>query len=457
MSFTPHSTREWQDLDAAHYMHPFTGHAELHQSGSRVIVRAEGAYLWDSDGNKILDGLSGLGNVNIGYGRRELASAAAAQMQELSYCQSFFKSTNPAAVSIATTLAELVPSGLNHVFLQSSGSEANETAIRAVRRYWELAGQPQRRKIIARELAYHGSTVMTASLSGLPLMHAAGGDLPLPNIVHIKPPYQYRTAPGMSAEEFGVVSAGWLEEAIIAQGVDTVAAFIAEPMQAGAAILPPATYWAEIQRICRKYDVLLIVDEVVAGFGRTGSWFGCDTYGITPDILVVGKAITSGYIPLSATLLSDRIANTLIERGGVWSHGFTYSGHPVCCAVANENIRIMRSEGLVESAARDIAPYFKAQMEALADHPLVGDVRVGGLLGGFELVKNRATREGFPDAARVAERCSAEAWRRGLVLRANRNTMSLMPMLIMTRDQLDFAFAVIRESLDATRDSFSAH
>jgi putrescine aminotransferase len=455
MALRQMDTEAWQALDRAHYMHPFTDHKGLRTTPARVAVRAEGVWVWDNDGNKVLDGLSGLGCVNIGYGRRELVEAVTAQMQELSFCQSFFKTTHRSAVQLADTLTAMLPDTLNHVFFQSSGSEANETAVRAIRRYWRMVGQPERRVIISRELAYHGSTHMAASLSGLAPMHQAGGDLPLPNIQHIKAPYAYKHGANMTPEEFGLVAAGWLEEAILAAGPARVAAFFAEPAQsAGGAIMPPPGYWAEIQRICKKYDVLLVLDEVVCGFGRTGTWFGHRTYDIVPDVMQFGKGLTSGYLPLSATILSDRIADVLIEEGGEWAHGYTYSGHPSCCAVALESIRILDEEKIVEKAGRDLAPYFKAHMESFADHPLVGDVRAVGLFGGLELVQDKKKRLSFPEAAKVGAFCSAEAMRRGLAFRDNGDTMSLMPPLVITRDELDFAFAVAREAIDATARAF---
>lgn len=448
-------TQAWQVRDRAHYLHPFTDHAALRQTGSRVAVRGEGVYVWDTEGHRIIDGLSGLGCVNIGYGRRELVDAAAAQMLDLSYCPSFFKTTHPAVVTLAEKLVSLLPDNLNHVFFQSSGSEANETAARLVRRYWDLAGQPERRVLIAREAAYHGSTHMAASLSGIPPMHHAGGDIPLPNVVHIKTPYQYRHGPEMDADAFGVLAASWLEEKILEIGPDKVAAFFAEPAQsAGGAICPPMSYWPEVQRICRKYDVLLVVDEVVCGFGRTGKWFGHRYYGIEPDLMQLGKGITSGYLPLSATVVSDRVADLLIEAGGEWAHGYTYSGHPACCAVALENIRILEEEGIVEKADAELVPYFRAKIESFADHPLIGDVRSVGLMGGLEIVRDKATREAYPYEAKIGEACSAEALKRGLAFRANGDTMSLMPPLVITREQLDTVFDIAREALDATARRF---
>lgn len=455
MNYQHMETQAWQVLDRAHYLHPFTDHASLRQAGSRVAVRGEGVYVWDTEGDRIIDGLSGLGCVNIGYGRPELVKAAAEQMGALSFCQSFFNTTHPSAVLLAQKLASILPEGLNHVFFQSSGSEANETAVRAVRRYWDLAGKPERRVIIAREAAYHGSTHMAASLSGIPPMYTAGGDIPLPGVTHIKTAYQYRNGIGMDAEAFGIAAAGWLEERILEIGADNVAAFFAEPAQsAGGALCPPMSYWPEIQRICKKYDILLVVDEVVCGFGRTGKWFGSYYYGIQPDIMQLGKGITSGYLPLSACILSDRVADLLIDEGGEWAHGFTYSGHPACCAVALENIRLLEEEQIIERAESDLIPYFRAKLETFADHPLIGDVRSVGLMGGMEIVADKKTREAYPYSAKIGSFCSGEALKRGLAFRANGDTMSLMPPLIITREQLDTVFDVAREALDATAAAF---
>ncbi|MEL7028712.1 MAG: aminotransferase class III-fold pyridoxal phosphate-dependent enzyme, partial [Pseudomonadota bacterium] len=276
MGLASRETDSWRRLDDAHYLHPFTDYKALQaEGGARVIVRAEGAYQWDSEGNKILDGLAGLGCVNLGYGRRELVEAASAAMSELSFCQSFFKTTNPAAIELARELVDLTPDGLNRVFFQSSGSEANETAARLALRYWSLCGRPEKRLIIARENAYHGSTMLSASLSGIPPMHFAGGELPFQTIHHIPAPYRYVHGRDMDPDAFGRLAASWLEDKIIELGAENVAVFFAEPLQgAGGAIIPPDTYWPEVQRICANHDVLLAVDEVVCGFGRTGEWFG---------------------------------------------------------------------------------------------------------------------------------------------------------------------------------------
>jgi putrescine aminotransferase len=449
------NTQAWQALDSAHYLHPFTDHATLARRGARVISHGSGVHVWDTDGNKVLDGLAGLGCVNIGYGRPELVRAAAEQMQLLSFSQSFFNTSNQPAIRLAEALVEIAPAGLEHVFFQSSGSEANETAARLVRKYWALSGRPEKRIIIARENAYHGSTMLAASLSGIPPMHDAGGDLPLPNIRHIKAPYRYLNGPDLSPEDFGKVAAGWLEDEIVAVGPENVAAFFAEPLQgAGGAIIPPVSYWPEIQRICRRYDVLLAVDEVVSGFGRTGEWFGCDTYGIAPDVMQVAKGLTSAYAPLSATLISGRIGRTLIDKGGEWHHGFTYSGHPMCCAVALENICILRDERIIETVHDDLAPYFAKHVAALGDHPAVGDARSCGLLAGLQLVADKDDRILFDESLGVGEACGAFALEHGLALRSIGDTMALMPPLVVTKDELDFVFDVTRASLDYVAANF---
>jgi putrescine aminotransferase len=449
------NTSDWQRADSGHFLHPFTDYKELHAEGARIQVRAEGVYMWDTDGNRIIDGLAGLGCVNLGYGRSELARAAAEQMTELSFCQSFFRTSNQPAIELAEQLVALAPAGLRHVFYATSGSEANETCFKLARRYWDLVGRPQKRVVIARENAYHGSTIVTASLSGLPDLYNSGGDLPIDGIARIGAPYWYLAGADESPDAFGIRAAQWLETRILEVGADNVAAFFAEPMQgAGGAIIPPATYWPEIQRICRKYDVLLSVDEVVCGFGRTGHWFGSQRFGIEQfDLMAVAKGITSAYIPLSAALVSDRIADVLIDKGGEFYHGFTNSGHPVACAVALENIRILREELILEHVIL-VESRFRAHMAALADHPLVGDVRSCGLFGGIQLVADKRTRRLFDAGARVGDRCSREALARGLALRSIGDTMALMPPLVITGEQIDAMFDITREALDATQRNY---
>ncbi|MDO9290701.1 MAG: aminotransferase, partial [Hydrogenophaga sp.] len=342
-------TQAIQALDSAHFIHPFTDHAGLASRGARVITRADNIYVWDSEGAKILDAMSGLWCVNAGYGRKELADAAYQQMMTLPFYNSFFNTTNVPAVQLATKLASLAPKvggrSFEHVFFSSSGSESNDTNVRMVRRYWDLLGQPQRKVIISRNNAYHGSTMAGASLGGMSGMHAQG-DLPIPNITHIEQPHHWENGLlGETKADFGLRAARWLEAKILEVGADKVAAFIAEPVQgAGGVIIPPETYWPEIQRIVDQYGILLISDEVICAFGRLGHWFAYEKFGYRPDLVTFAKGVTSGYIPLGGVMVGDRVAKVLIEQGGEFNHGYTYSGHPVACAVALANLELMERE-----------------------------------------------------------------------------------------------------------------
>jgi len=377
-------TKSIQDMDSAHFLHPFTDFKDLNGRGARVITKAEGVYVWDSEGKRMLDAMSGLWCVNVGYGRKELAEAAYQQMLTLPYYNSFFQTTNVPAVRLAAKLASLAPAvgdrSFKQVFYSSSGSESNDSNVRMVRRYWDLLGQPQRKVIISRNNAYHGSTMAGASLGGMSGMHAQG-DLPIPNITHIEQPYYFDNAePGETPEAFGVRAAGWLEEKILAVGPDKVAAFIAEPVQgAGGVIIPPSTYWPEIQRIVDKYGILLISDEVICAFGRLGHWFGYEKFGYKPDLVTFAKGVTSGYIPLGGVMVGNRVADVLIEKGGEFNHGYTYSGHPVACAVALANIEIMEREHLVEGVRGELGAYFAKRYSELNDHPLVGAAETADL------------------------------------------------------------------------------
>jgi len=353
-------TKTLQARDHAHYLHPFTDHKALGERGVRVMVRGEGIYLWDSEGKKILDGMSGLWCVNVGYGRHSISKAVFDQMETLPFYNSFFNTTNVPAVTLAAKLAEIAPPGFKHVFFTGSGSEANDTNVRMVRRYWDLKGQPHRHTIISRFNAYHGSTMAGASLGGMEGMHAQGG-LPIPGIVHIRQPNYLESGRGMSEDEFGIEAASWLEQKILDVGPEKVAAFIGEPIQgAGGVVIPPRTYWPEIQRICDKYGILLIADEVITGFGRTGRMFACEYFDFKPDLITFAKGVTSGYIPLGGVLVGERVAEVLIGKGGEFAHGFTYSGHPVACAAALETIRIIEEEKLLQRVAEDTGPYLRS-------------------------------------------------------------------------------------------------
>ncbi|MDA0288540.1 MAG: aspartate aminotransferase family protein, partial [Proteobacteria bacterium] len=376
-----HSTTEWQSLDSRHFMHPFTDTKDLGRKGTRVITKAEGVYLWDSEGNQIIDGMAGLWCVNVGYGREELAKAAYEQLQQLPYYNSFFQCTHPPAIELSEKLAEISPPQFNHVFFVNSGSEANDTVLRMVRNYWKLLGQPQKRVLISRINGYHGSTVAGASLGGQKFIHEID-DLPIPDIVHIEQPYWYQNGGELSPSEYGIFAAQELEKKINELGIERVAAFIGEPIQgAGGVVVPPETYWPEIQRICDKYGILLIADEVICGFGRTGHWFGSEYFNIKPDLMPIAKGLSSGYLPIGGVMVSDRIADVIIGKGKEFAHGFTYSGHPAACVVASRNLEIIEREGLVEKVQNDTGPYLSQLWEQFNDHPLVGEVRNVGLLG----------------------------------------------------------------------------
>jgi len=431
------NTAELQAMDAAHYLHPFTDHKELGERGTRIIERAEGVYLWDSEGNKVLDGMAGLWCVNIGYGRKELAEAAYQQMLKLPYYNSFFQCANPPAIELATAIAEVAPEHMSHVFFTGSGSESNDTVLRMVRRYWDLKGKPTKKTIISRINGYHGSTVAGASLGGMSVMHEQG-DLPIPGIVHIPQPYWYGEGGDMSPDEFGIWAAQQLEAKILELGIDQVAAFIAEPIQgAGGVIIPPDTYWPEIKRILAKYEILLVIDEVICGFGRTGQWFASQHYDLQPDLMPIAKGMTSGYLPMGGVIVSDRVAETMIEHGGEFYHGYTYSGHPASAAVGLENLRIMRDEKIVDYVRNEAAPYLQDKIAGLAAHRLVGEVRGVGLLGAIELVKDKATRERFPDKGTVGTLCRDLCVANGLVMRAVGDTMIMSPPLIISRAEID--------------------
>ncbi len=430
-------TDEMQALDAAHHLHPFTDGEKLAHAGARVITRANGVILTDSDGNELLDAMAGLWCVNIGYGRDELAEAARAQMRQLPYYNTFFHTTHMPAVSLSARLADLAPGDLDHFFFASSGSEANDTNIRLVRHYWAAKGKPEKQVIISRENAYHGSSVGSASLGGMAQMHAQGG-LPIPGVAHISEPNWFALGGDLDPDEFGIRCAMELEQKIVEFGEDKVAAFIAEPVQgAGGVIIPPKTYWPEIQRICDRYEILLIADEVICGFGRTGEWFGCQTMGIRPQIMTIAKGVTSGYLPLGGSIVSAEVADVL-NGAGEFFHGYTYSGHPVACAVALENLRIIEEERLIEHVRDVAAPYLSEKWAGLAEHPMVGEACSLGLMASLALTPDKAKRAAF-DAPKgtVGLRCREASFAGGLVMRHVGDRMVISPPLIITPAEID--------------------
>lgn len=443
-------TAELQALDAAHHMHPFTDGAELAEAGARVITSANGVTLTDSEGKQILDGMAGLWCVNVGYGRQELADAAYRQMRELPFYNTFFMTTHVPAIALSAKLAELAPEGINNVFYAGSGSEANDTNIRMVRHYWSAKGKPDKKIIIGRKNGYHGSTLGGVSLGGMASMHEQG-NLPIPDVHHIDQPDWWAEGGDMSPEDFGLERARQLEAAIHHYGEDKIAAFIAEPIQgAGGVIIPPATYWPEIQRICDAHEILFIADEVICGFGRTGEWFGSTTFNIRPDIMAIAKGLSSGYAPIGGSLVSDKIAH-VINNAGDFNHGYTYSGHPVSTAVALENLRILEEEKIVDRVREETGPYLKEKWEALTDHPLVGQASIKGLMGSIAMTPHKESRAEFKvGAGPIGLYCRTRCFENGLVMRHVGNRMIIAPPLIIKKNEIDTLIDRAVKSLDQT-------
>jgi putrescine aminotransferase len=440
---------ELRRMDLAHHL-PAHSDYKLQQQlgGSRIIVRAQNCTIEDAEGNKLLDAMAGLWCVNIGYGRKELAETAYAQMLELPFYNTFFKTATEPAIRLANEVALRLGQDLTHVFFNNSGSESNDTAFRLVRHYWTLRGEPKRQIFISRWNSYHGSTVAAASLGGMKLMHAQG-NLPIPGIEHVMQPYWFGEGFGEDPESFGARAAAAIETRILEVGPENVAAFIGEPVQgAGGVIIPPAGYWKKVEAICRKYGILLISDEVICGFGRLGRWFGFQHFGIKPDIVSMAKGLSSGYLPIAATAVSASIVDTLKQKGGEFVHGFTYSGHPTAAAVALKNLQIMAKERLVERVAEDIGAYFAAALNRIKAHPLIGEARSLGLIGALEIVSRKGTNERFGGKEGTAGPMVRDACiRNGLMVRAIRDTIVMCPPLVITHAEVDRLADIIERSL----------
>ena len=446
------STADLRQKDAAHHFHPFTDHKTLGLDERRVIVRADGVWMWDSDGNRIMDGMAGLWCVNVGHGRQEIIEAVRAQMSELSYYNTFFKTTTLPAIELAEVLAEITPPQFKMSFFGGSGSDGNDTVVRMVRTYWQLLGKPEKKIILSRVNAYHGSTVAGAALGGMAGMHAQGGVIG--DIDHAGQPYWFGSGQDMTPEEFGIQAARSLEAKIDELGEENIAAFIAEPIQgAGGVVIPPETYWPEVKRILDERDILFISDEVICGFGRTGSWFGCQTYGTEPDMMTMAKGLSSGYLPIGAVSISDKIADVFHTVGGEFFHGYTYSGHPACCAAAIANLKIMRREKLVERCASDIGPYLQERWKKLGEHPLVGEAVMKGMMGAIELVPDKSNLvKRFEREGEVGNMARDHSFRNGLVMRAVRDRLIICPPLTLTHDEADELVAMATKTLNDTLD-----
>ncbi len=455
-----HDIAELRRLDVAHHL-PAQSDYGLQQrlGGSRIITRASGSTIHDGDGNALLDGMAGLWCVNVGYGRDELAKAAYDQMLELPYYNTFFKTASPPPILLATKISELLGGHFSHVFFNSSGSEAVDTLIRLVRYYWQAKGEPQRTIIIGRTNGYHGSTVAGASLGGMKSMHDQGGPW-VPGFEHVMQPYQFAEGFDEDNEAFAARAAQAIEDRILAVGPENVAAFIGEPVQgAGGVIIPPPGYWPRVEAICRKYGILLCCDEVICGYGRLGSWFGFQHYGIQPDLVTMAKGLSSGYIPISAVGVADFIVEAMRAKGGDFVHGYTYSGHPTAAAVALKNLEILEREDLVERTRTVTGPYLAHRLRDLARHPLVGEARSLGLIGAVEIVAEKGTNKRFGNEGRggeagyiVRDICIAN----GLMVRGVRDSVVMSPPLIITEAEIDFIVDTISAALTTAEPALRA-
>ena len=440
-----------QARDIAYQVHPQTN-LRLHQTeGPLVVERGDGAYVFDDSGKRYLEGMAGLWCASLGFSERRLAEVAYEQMKTLPYYHTFNGRSHPASIDLAEKLIEIAPVRMSKVLFQSSGSEANDTAIKLVWYYHNAIGKPKKKKIIGRTKGYHGTTAASVSLSGQALMHA-DFDLPLDRFRHTEQPHYYKLAEeGESEEAFASRMAERLESLILAEGPDTCAAFFAEPVQgAGGVIVPPPTYFEKVQAVLKKYDMLFVADEVICGFGRTGARWGSETFGLEPDMLTCAKALSASYMPISALMISEAVFDAMVaesDKIGIFGHGYTYSGHPVTSAVALETLRIYEERDVLGHVRR-VAPYFQSKIAALAEHPLVGDVSGVGLLAGLEIVRDKRTRESFDPAAKIGERIQGAALRRGLISRALGDRLALCPPLIIGEAHVDEIAGAVRSALD---------
>ena len=448
-----------RDKDIAYHLHPYTNLAAHEEQGPHIMVEGDGIHVIDDDGRRYIEGLAGLWCASLGFSEPRLAAAAEAQMRKLPYYHGFAHRTAPPAIELAERLIEMVPAPMSKVFFTNSGSEANDTLIKLVWYYNNALGRPRKKKIIARRQGYHGVTVATASLTGLAYVHDSF-DLPIADILHTDCPHYWRFGgDGEAEEEFAARMAANLEKLILDEGPETVAAFIAEPVQgAGGVIVPPATYFDKVQEVLRRHDVLFIVDEVICGFGRTGNPFGCQTYNLKPDMIAVAKALSAGYQPIGAAMISEHVYQAIREQSrklGVFGTGYTYGGHPVCAAVAIETLKIYDERDIVGHVRR-ISPRFLERLRRLGDHPLVGEARGVGLIGAVQLVADKATNELFDPALKVGAAVANCALERGLLVRALiDDSVAVCPPLIITEGEIDDLFDRLGRALDDALDTLT--
>lgn len=441
--------------DVASLVHPYTNLATHREEGPQIVTGGDGIYVIDDDGNRYIEGLGGLFCASLGFSEKRLVEAANRQMNAMPFYHLFAQKSVTPAIELAERLLAIAPVPMSKVFLANSGSEANDTAVKLIWYYNNAVGRPDKKKIISRRKAYHGVTVASASLTGLPNNHR-DFDLPIRNILHTDCPHHYRFGlPGESEEAFSQRMADNLEAMILAEGPETVAAFFAEPvMVSGGVIVPPAGYFEKIQAVLRKYDVLLVADEVICGFGRTGNMFGSETFGMKPDMISVAKQLSAAYMPISALMINERIAEALVDQSrkiGTFSHGFTYGGHPVAAAVALETLRIYEEDGIVDHV-RSVAPCFQKRLRRLGEHPIIGEARGVGLVGAIEFVSDKATREPFPVEWAPAAFAGRRALAHGVITRGFGDVLSLCPAMIITESQIDDLFDRIERTVADTAD-----
>jgi 4-aminobutyrate--pyruvate transaminase len=440
-------------LDLNHLFHPNTNLATLRQSGPLLIDHGEGIYVWDTHGNRYIEGMAGLWCTTLGYGDEELARTAYEQIKKLSFTHLFAGKSHEPGVRLADKLASMAPFDASRAFFGNSGSDANDTQMKLVWYYHNAIGKPKKKKIISRQKAYHGVTIASAGLTGLAPFHK-GFDVPLAGILHADCPYYYRGAEaGESPEEYASRLADNLEKLIVAEDPDTIGAFIAEPlMGVGGVLLPPPTYFEKVQAVLAKYDILVIDDEVICGFGRTGQLWGAQTFGMKPTTLTAAKALSSAYLPISAVIVPEFLYEPIADESGkvgLFGHGFTYSGHPVAAAVALRTLEIYEERKLYQHV-RNMTPRFQARLHRLAEHPLVGEARGVGLVGACELVQNKETKAVFDPKASVGAKCMAFCQQRGLIVRAIGDAVAICPPYVVTDAQIDEIFDLFGKGLDDT-------
>ena len=439
-------TRDLQEQDRNFLVHPFTDHSQLHALGTHIVLEGDGCYIRDESGRKILDGLAGLWCVNVGYSSKAIARAVSEQIARMPYYPSFFNSTTEPPIRVAKFLAERAPPRVNRTIFSNSGSEANETALKVIRAFWKLKGRPSKRKILSRTFSYHGVTLAATSMTGLPNCQEPF-DLPLPGFLHAPAPYAYGANTKLSEVAYGEWCIEETRRIIAEQGAETIAAFYVEPIQgAGGVIIPPAGYLSALRELCRENEILFVADEVITAFGRLGDWFASNLWNLDPDLICLAKGLTSGYLPFSATMLSDEVAEPILQAG-YFAHGFTYSGHPVCGAAALANLEEIESLGLIQNVTSDLGPYFQQKLREIQGHRAVAEVRGYGLIAGVELVP----REGR-SALTPTSMLGLKAWslirEEGAMVRGIRNLIAISPPLIISPEEIDKLFDCIRRGLD---------